>query len=583
MSRSERVVGKTAAKGQRGMVASHNPQAAEAGAQVLADGGSAVDAITTMSFLTGVREVAMNSVGGVGVLLHHCASTGTTEEISFYGRTPAALAEDTFVPYLLPRESGSAAFGWRPVRDDVHERGPLSVGVPGHVAGISALHTRHGSAPWADLLAPAERLARSGFDPDGEDTFHFGSEFNHVQRYDEMRRVFLSGGIPRPAGFYQGRTIPVVQPDLSDSIAAVAAGGADEFYNGELAARIAAGVQAEGGLLSADDLARFRPDFGDGLRGSYRGYRVISSSGPNGGVTLLEMLNLAENFDLAALPRFSGQCLHLLAEIMRQAWTDRFVHVGDPDRTPVPLTGLIDKRYASDLATELPKEHRGAWTTPGDPWTFDPARRPADRSVPAGDLAGKDTTHLLAADADGNVVSLTQTLGLAFGSCFIPRGTGLNLYDVTMWMNPEPGTPNSVAPWVKQVGHATPTLLLKDGKVVAALGAPGGRRVVTAMFQTVINIVDFGMDVAEAIAAPRLHCEGAAPSAPVGPTVADVLVDDRVPAEALADLTRRGHLVRQCRETETQSFLAKPLGVQYTDDGLIGGADVFRRSLAIGV
>jgi gamma-glutamyltranspeptidase/glutathione hydrolase len=581
MSRTERVVGKSAALGKRGMVASHNAEAAEAGARVLADGGSAVDAITTMSFVTAVREVAMNSLGGVGVLLHHSAA-GKTEEITFYGRTPSGLAEDTFVPYLQPRASGSATFGWRPVRDDVHERGALSVGVPGHVAGLWALHSRYGSAPWKDLLASAEHLARNGFEPDGEDTFYFASELRHVQRYSEMNRIFLQSGIPRPAGFYQGGSIDVVQPDLADTIARIASGGSHEYYHGDLAATIASGVQAAGGVLSTHDLARFSPDTTPGICGSYRGYEIVSSSGPNGGVTLLQMLNLAEQFDLRGMGRFSGNYLHLLTEIMRQSWTDRFVHVGDPDRTPVPLDGLIDKSYAAGLAAELPKDRRPEFTNPGNPWKHDPGERPRS-AAPNGDPGGTDTTHLMAADGDGNVVTLTQTLGLAFGSCFVPPTTGLNLYDVTMWMNPEPGTPNSVAPWVKQVGHATPTLVLKDGKVIAALGAPGGRRVVTAMFQTIVNLIDFGMDIQQAIAAPRIHCEGADPSAPVGPSVGTVWVDDRIPADTLADLTGRGHSVVQCRESETQAFFAKPLGIQYTDDGLMGGADIFRRSVAIGV
>jgi len=566
------------------MVASHNGEAAREGARVLADGGSAVDAAVAMSFVTGVREVAMNSLGGVGVLLHHDGATGETQETTFYGRTPSALAEDTFVPYLLPRDEGRTAFGWRRVRDDVHERGPLSVGVPGHVAGLSALHAEHGSAPWAGLLEPAERLARRGFEPDGEDTFAFASEFVHVQRYEEMRRIFLSRGLPRPAGFYQGASIDVVQPDLAETIARVAAGGADEYYRGETAAAIAAGVQDAGGVLSLEDLARFTPERTPGLRGSYRGYEVVTSSGPNGGVTLLEMLNLAEQLDLAAMDRFSGSLLHLLAEVMRQAWTDRFVHVGDPERVPVPFDGLTDKAYAAALVQGLDTGAAPVQTRTGDPWSHEPSdRRPVSTLPPSGDRGGSDTTQLIAADADGSVVTLTQTLGLAFGSCFVPPRTGLNLYDVTMWMNPEPGTPNSVGPWVKQVGHATPTLLLRNGRVVAALGAPGGRRVVTAMFQTIVNMVDFGMDVQQAIAAPRLHCEGADPSDPLGPAVHDVRVDDRLPAEALAELARRGHHVLTCRETETQSFLAKPLGIQFTEDSLLGGVDVFRRSVAVGV
>lgn len=228
------------------------------------------------------------------------------------------------------------------------------------------------------------------------------------------------------------------------------------------------------------------------------------------------MLNLAENFDLGCMDRFSAACLHLIVESMRQAWTDRFVYVGGPDRMPVPLSGLVEKSYAAGLTAGLPTYRRPERTRPGHPWAHDPSgRRPA--TVPTGDPGGSDTTHLIAADGGGTVVTLTQTLGLALGSCFVPLGTGLNLYVMTMWMNPEPGTANSVGPGVRQVGHATPTLVVRDGHVVAALGAPCGRRVVSAMFQTIINMIDFSMDVQRAMTTPRLHCEGADPSAPNGP------------------------------------------------------------------
>jgi gamma-glutamyltranspeptidase/glutathione hydrolase len=165
----------------------------------------------------------------------------------------------------------------------------------------------------------------------------------------------------------------------------------------------------------------------------------------------------------------------------------------------------------------------------------------------------------------------------------MPASTGVTLYDVTMWMNPEPGTPNSVGPWKTQLGHATPVMLLKDGKPVVALGAPGGRRVVTSMFQAIINIVDFGMDVQEAIGAPRLHLEGADPSRPRGKTVRSILLDDRIPKAAQDDLISRGHEVRTVYESGTTNYLAKPLGIAFDGSGLVGGVDVFHKSLGIGV
>lgn len=579
MTRTTRNVSKTAARGQRGMVVSHNVESAEIGIDVLRQGGTAIDAAIAMSAATTVREVGMNSLGGVGVLLVHSAATGQVREIEFYGQTPGELSEDVFVPYLLD-DSQRTAFGWRRVRDDVHERGSLSVGVPTYVRGLADLHRDHATMPWQDLLSPAAALAERGFAASDEDAFYFASHLHILDRFEEFKRVYLANGLPMPEGFYHGLGRNIRPVDLGGTIRALAEDGPELMYRGDLGQRIVSAVRDGGGVLSMQDLDRYRASHGDGLRATYRGYEIITSSGCTGGITLLEMLKLAEGLELGRLERMSGQCLHLIAEVMRQAWTDRFVHVGDPDASAVPLDGLLDERYIAGLAARLPRDRVPVSTSPGDPWRYSSARRRPP--MPSGDPTSADTTHLAAADGDGNVVTFTQTLGLAFGSCVIPPSTGVLLYDVTMWMNPEPGTPNSVGPWKQQVGHATPVMILKDGRPVAALGAPGGRRVVSAMFQTVVNMIDFGMDVQEAIGTPRIHLEGADPAAPIGPAVHDLVVDDRVPTGVIEDLTRRGHRVRAVFESSAQSFLAKPLGIQF-DEGLIGGVDVYRQSVGIGI
>ncbi|NDL61100.1 gamma-glutamyltransferase family protein [Phytoactinopolyspora mesophila] len=579
MSRTARLVAKSPARSERGMVVAHNIEGAETGASILRAGGNAFDAAVAMSFVTAVRETAMNSVGGVGVLLAHSGTTGETTEINFYGRTPAGLSEDVFVPYLY--DTSSSMFGWKGVEGTRNERGFLSVGVPTYVSGLAELHARHATMPWQELLQPAVALARTGFAVDEEDLASFATHLEHLQGYDEINRIFLTNGIPFPDGIYQGSGRPVTQPDLATTIEQVAVDGTDAFYRGDIGNSICDYVQAGGGVLSASDLAQYRPEVTSGLRSTYRDYELVTSSGMTGGLTLIEMLNLAEQIDLRSRDRWSVQCLHLIAEIMRQAWTDRFVYVGDPEGTTVPADALIDKAYAATLLEGFADDQVAKHTRPGNPWPFS-RLTPAPTSV-AGDPGGRDTTHIAAADSQGNLVTFTQTLGLAFGSCVVTPGTGVNLYDVTMWMNPEPGTPNSVGPSKKQLGHATPVMLFKDGEPIVALGAPGARRVVTAMFQCIINIVDFGMDVQEAIGAPRLHCEGADPSAPIGPTVRTVVIDDRVRSDTLDGLAQRGHEVETVYETGTQSSLAKPLGIQLDDGELVGGVDVFRKSIGIGI
>ncbi|MGD7706182.1 gamma-glutamyltransferase family protein [Microlunatus sp. Y2014] len=579
-SRSRRVVAKTPATGKQGMVVAHNLQAAEVGAALLRDGASAFDAAIAMSFTTAVREVAMNGIGGVGVLLAHSAETGETSEINFYGRTPQGLAEDTFVPHLLPADT-KTSMGFRGVAGGRSERGPLSVGVPTYVAGLAELHRQYGTRPWAELLQPAIDLAEQGFEPDEEDVVQFATRLHLLQEDAEFVRVHLTDGLPRPTGFYEGSGVPIRQPDLAATLTELAAGGPEVVHGGRIGQVIGDHIQALGGVLSSDDLARYEAETTLGLRGSYHGYEIVTSSGMNGGLTLLQLLNLTEQLDLGKLARDEGEFWHLVAEVMRQAWTDRFCYAGDPAGAEVPAAGLVSKEYAASVLPNLSGGVVRDRTTPGDPWAYDTIER-VDRA-PAGDPGGNDTTHLVAADADGNVVTLTQTLGLAFGSGVVVPTTGILLHDITMWLNPEPGTPNSVGPWKKQLGHATPVLVLKDGRPVAALGAPGGRRVVTSVFQTIVNMIDFGMDVQTAVGEPRLHLEGADPSAPDGPTIRTLTVDDRLPDSIIADLVRRGHDVVPVRETGGISHLGKPLGIQFTDDGLVGGVDVFRKSIGIGV
>ncbi len=563
------------------MVVAHNVPAAEVGVDVLNRGGNAFDAAIAVSFVTAVREVAMNSIGGVGVLLAHSARTGRTSEISFYGRTPRGLAEDTFAADLLPTDAPRTSFGWRGVADNRHERGPLSVGVPTFVAGLAELHAQHASLPWRELLQPAIALAEDGFVADEEDVSYFATHHKLLSKFDEFSRIFYADGIPMPDGFYQGQGKPVRQVELAQTLRTLAEEGPSAFYHGPIADTIAAHVQAEGGVLTSQDFADYVPDTGDGLRGTYRGYEIVVPAGMTGGLTVLEMLNLAEGFDLGSMDRSRGQFWHVMAEIHRQAWTDRFCFVGDPEGALVPTDALVDKAYARGLLDGFPVDRVPEQTRPGDPWAH--LGVPDPNAGFAEDPGGRDTTHLAVADADGNVVTLSQTLGLGFGSGVVVPGTGVLLYDVTMWMNPEPGTPNSVGPWKNQLGHATPVVVLREGKPVLALGAPGGRRVVSSMFQTVVNAIDFGMDVQEAIAAPRIHIEGADPAAPIGPTVRTILVDDRLDPSIIEDLTRRGHEVRVIAESATSSYLAKPLGIEFRDDLLLGGVDIFHRSIGIGV
>lgn len=583
MQVSRRIINKTEVRSEKGVVVSHNSEAAFAGAQVLAEGGNAVDALVAASFVTAVREVAMNAVGGVLVMVAHLAN-GDTICIDCYGRTPRGLGEESFVPYLLPKGGGAPLyFGFRPTKDDVANRGHLSVGVPGYVAGICYLHERYGTMPLSRLLAPAIALAEEGFEPDEGLTYYIASHARMLRRFPATAEILLPGGeVPYPNDSYPGTGLPIVNRDLANTLRLIAEGGAEAFYKGPIAEMVEADMQKHGGVLNREDFAAFEPEVGPGLRTTYRGYEIVTSPGANGGITLAQTLNILEGFDLKGMGFQTAESLHVIAEAMRLAWTDRFCYVGDPERVKVPMAGLLSKEYAAEQRKRIRLDAIPAEAVPGNPWDYDGGGY--GEPVGTGDPGGMDTTHVAAADAAGNFITCTQTLGLLFGSGVIPEGTGMLLYDVTAWMNPEPGTANSVGPWKRQAGHATPVMILKDGKPVAGFGAPGGRRVVTSMIQCAINLIDYGLSVQDAIAAPRIHIEGADPSVPTGAFVNHLDVDDRVPPEVVEGLRRRGHQVVLRTESAISHHFARPLGIERLPDGSIrGGVDVFRPSVAVGL
>lgn len=568
---AEAVATRSAASGKEGVVAAHNPEATMIGRRVMRDGGTAIDAAIAMSAATAVRETAMTGLGGVGVLLVHSAATERTSEVTFYGRTPEALAEDTFLPLLESEDGPRGTFGFRGVRDSLNERGFLSVGVPGYVAGIGALHEGWGSVPWGDLLAPAAALARSGFGVDEEDVYFLATVEEHLRRFPEVTRIFLGPDrlLPHDLTWRQG--------DLASTIERIAAAGYREFYDGEVGQSIARHVEENGGALRRADLRKMSADVGDGLRGMYHGYEVVTSSGPNGGVTLLEMLNLAEQLGLRELKHNSAQYLHLVIEIMRRAWTDRMVHLSGEGAA---VGGLVSREYAESIASRISTHTVPTEVSAEDPWPYSDVPRPAGlNQAPRGE--SHQTTHVLAADRYGNVATITQTLGHCYGSGIVPPGTGVTLNDLVYWFNPEPGTLNSVGGWRRPLGHATPTILLQGSRPILALGAPGSRKIVTAIFQIIMNVVDHGMGIQEAIEAPRIHSEGADPARPEGLPMRTVTLDHRIERSLVEDLLSRGHHAVMGRDSSTRYLFARPLGVQLDQTSLHAGVAAHGKSTAL--
>ena len=472
---------------RHGLVACDHHLAADVGARILRDGGNAVDAAIATAFALAVVYPQAGNLGGGGFLLYHDAQSRATS-YDFRETAPAAAHERMFLD-----ERGA-------VRDTSNHRGPLSVGVPGTVAGLWLAHQRHGTRPWAELVQPAIELAQDGFTfsqgmRDWCDWLATTTDTLHAA----TRAAFLADG-RRP--LRPGETLR--QPDLAATLVRIRDRGAAGFYEGETARLLAAFMRAHGGLVTESDLAAYRAIEREPVRGTYRGCDVVSMGPPSsGGVALIAMLNLLEGDDLQALGHNSPAYLHLLTEAMRRAYADRARHLGDPEANPgLPLARLLSKERAALLRATIAPDRAS----------------PSDSSAFAGAwLAGESeqTTHLSVVDAAGGAVSLTYTLEESYGSTLMAPGTGFLLNNEMGDFNAIPGRtdrrggvgtpPNLVRPGARMLSSMTPVVVARGGVPVLVVGSPGGRTIINSVLQVVLNVIDFGMDVREAVEAPRIH------------------------------------------------------------------------------
>lgn len=469
------------------MVASDHHLASAVGARVLEQGGNAVDAAIATAFALAVVYPQAGNLGGGGFLLYHDAQSRATS-YDFRETAPAAAHERLFLD-----ERGA-------VRDTSNHRGLTSVGVPGTVAGLWLAHQRHGTRPWAELVQPAVALAAGGFPfPQSMRDWCDWLATTTDPLRTATRAAFVDGeGRPLQAG----ETLR--QPDLAATLVRIRDRGAAGFYGGETARLLAAYMRAGGGLIDEQDLAGYRAVERDPVRGTYRGLEVVSMGPPSsGGVALIGMLNLLEGDDLAALGHNSAPYVHLLTEAMRRAYADRALYLGDPDANPdLPLAMLLSKERAARLrATILPDR-----ASPSDSSSFTAAWLPPE---------SEQTTHLSVVDAAGGAVSLTYTLEESYGSTLMAPGTGFLLNNEMGDFNAVPGRtdrrgavgtpPNLVRPGARMLSSMTPVIITQGGVPVLVVGSPGGRTIINSVLQVVLNVVDFGLDIREAVEAPRFH------------------------------------------------------------------------------
>ena len=465
--------------GEHAMVVTSHPLASEVGVDVLRRGGNAVDAAVAVAFALAVVHPVAGNIGGGGFLVVRM-NDGTVRTLDFRETAPSGATRDMYVdPGGNVKQSSLT--------------GHVSVGVPGSVAGLFEAHRKLGKVPWRELLAPAIRLAHEGHLLDGPRSHVIAREAERLARFPASRAQFLvDGAAPAPGTRF-------VQPDLARTLELIADSGPRVFYRGGIADLIVQEMARGGGLVTRQDLARYRAKWRDPIAITYRGYTIYTMPPPSGGgVTLAEILNVMEGY--APLPPFgSARLMHLQTEAMRRAYIDRNAYLGDPDFVRMPLARLLSKTYAATLRAGIDSLR----ATPTPPATGVRAE-------------GTETTHFSVVDADGNAVSCTTTLNNDFGSAVTVTGAGFLLNDEMDDFTSAPGKPNlfglvqgeanAIAPGKRMLSAMTPAIVLDPGgRVVLVLGSPGGSRITTAVYQVLSDVIDQAMSLPAAVGAPRLH------------------------------------------------------------------------------
>jgi gamma-glutamyltranspeptidase / glutathione hydrolase len=569
--RSEWLIDKSEAVSSDGMVTAMQPLAAEAGVEMLRQGGNAIDAAVTTAFATGVVEPYMSGVGGIAFLVFHDAATGKTYCLDGSTMLPRASRPELFE--VLPGDERSGSYGWPKTRDDANRTGYLSPGVPGMPAMVEEAHRRWGHLPWSQILEPAIALAEDGFEVNHDVALNTASQFSRLGRFPESKRTFFnSDGSPLSArGSHAEAGDRLRQLDLARSLRMIAAEGTDCIYRGEIGRMIVEDMERNGGLITHDDLEAHRTREFAPHQINYRGFQVLGQLPNTGYPTVVEALQILRGFDIGSLGFHSAEGVHLIVESFRLAMIDRLRHLGDQDAMAVPMDGIVSGEYA-DRRREAVDPRRGAPdAAPGDPWPFDPTGLGpvAERSTSVDD---EHTTHFTAVDRNHNMVSLTSTLGQSFGCGVVITGTGITMNSATQWFNPEPGTVTSIGPGKRVMSAATPVVVLRGGEPFVAFGAPGSKRVISAIYQVVVNLVDYGMSLQGAISAPRMHSEGRVTE-----------ISTRFPSEVIDHLERIGHEVVRREETLSVTYFARPNGIMIDPDTGHLRSGVFQYSPATAV
>jgi gamma-glutamyltranspeptidase / glutathione hydrolase len=523
---------------ENGMVATQEETATRIGVEVLKNGGNAVDAAVTVAFALAVTLPRAGNIGGGGFMVLHEANGGESVAIDYREKSGAQAFRDMYLD-----EEGEA--------DPQKSRySGLAVGVPGTVAGMALALERYGTISLAEALAPAIELAERGVTVSEDMSDGLKALSDRITKWPSSAKIFYKeGGAP----YEPGETL--VQRDLAQSLRLIAEQGPRAFYDGPIAGMIVAEVGRAGGHLTVDDFRSYEAVIREPVRGTYRGYEIVSMPPPSsGGIHVVQILNTLEDMPIGEMGHNGAGTIHMMAEAMKYAYADRSEYLGDPDFVDVPAEALSSKEYAKHLLGLI-----------------DPDRAKPAAEIRPGDLApyeSGETTHFSVVDKDGNAVANTYTINFSYGAGLVAEGTGILLNNELDDFSAKPGVPNAygliggeanaVEPDKRPLSSMTPTLMLRDGEPFLVTGSPGGSRIITTTLQVIMNVIDHGMNVAEATFAPRIHHQWLPD---------ELRIEEGLSPDTIRLLEAKGHTV------VVDDAMGSTQSIMVTDRGLYGSSD----------
>ena len=513
----------------KAMITAPQPLAVDVGAKILADGGNAVDAAIAAAFAQMVATPQSCGIGGFGMMHVHTAADRRDVVLDFHGKAGAKVTPDMWEGEVV--QENPSGYGFT-LNGQVNERGYKSITTPGTVAGLHKAAVDHGTMPWRELIDPAIRIATDGFEIDRPTAktrkeAPIGSE--------ESPWISL-GESP-----YEDGGEPIANPDMARTFATIADGGAEAFYRGDLAERMAEDIERGGGFVTLEDLNDYEVTVTRPIESTYRDYTITSNHPPGGGVTILQMLKILEGYDLAAMGHGTAECVYTVSMAMKAAWADRAELVGDPAFVDVPVDELLSEERAAEWRRRIDAR---------EPITIPRWHPPEPTS----------TTHLSVVDSWGNVAGLTHSLGS--GSNVVTPGLGFTYNNCMNCFNPVPGHPNSIAPGKARTTGMAPALVKIGANPYFSVGAPGGTRIVTGILHAILNVLDHGMTATEAVSAPRFDCQGDV-----------ILTHSRIPPSVCERVKAMGHDIRRLLTSHGSMALVHGIIIDPETGELDGGAD----------